>query len=944
MRSIFRVAATLLALVSSAQAQNFGVVPPGQVIGNSSAASGPATRSSLSALFDRAFCSTANSAIARISGSWTCLASANNSVWATNGSGVPALTTTLPNAVQDNITRLGTITSGAVPLANVTGAGTMAAQNANNVAITGGSVTGLPSPSVAADAATKSYVDSVATGLSVKLAVKWGTAAVLPNTPTYANGAAGVGATLTAGANAAIAVDGNSPALNDRVLVKNQASGLENGVYTVTTVGSGAAAWVLTRATDFDTSAEMVAGSAFFVQSGTVTGGSTYVLSNSVTTVGTTAAVFSQFTSAGTSQWTTNAPNIGFTGGSVGIGTTSPVIGDATYTGYLVVTGAAPFGTWLALKNTDVSFSMGGIWMQINATSAGWVFGTENSGKAIIHYGTGASETAAVTDAKDGTKGITIDTSGNVGLGTVSPATQFHTTGSVRHAGLTGASTAGCVKNDTSGNLSAGNPCFGNANTIVATDSAYGCVGDGATNNDACWIAIKATMAASKVQKDIYFPPGRYRFNGQMTYAPPLPYTAITVRGAGPDVTEFYFPNAAGGLAFSYVAQTNYFGAVWGSTTGGVGITLQGFSVVTNQFASSGTAIAFASDAGPGNPVMQVNINNVVSRGADNNTGWEVGIDFNSINQSVVIGYENIGASGGSGIVYRGTSSRHAVDHHVMGSRIFGTDYGIDIRDWVEGVHITTTSLVGVETAVGVNLSASGPPLFIGLTNSDIGCGGSNCINLDSTYSAVITGNLILSGATAGNCSLLIKNSSSSIVNGNSFYGGGQGNGGTGLCLTNTGSVAAPYSTRPSQYYGNSFVSYAICVSVAAGVSRQDIGINSWGDCGTNYVNSGTNGVTTSYSRMVLNGAADDGSSGLQVRANNTTTDPVLVGYNSINAITSVIRANGQFESSAGIYGAGFAITGGPAGLTTTKTVRASGGGSDCTLVFTGGLYTGGTC
>lgn len=99
----------LTAGVAFAQSPQLGA---GQVLGNSTAAQRPGRAEPLTAMFDRAFCATANSALARISGSWACLASANNSVWATNGSGVPALTATLPNAVQDNITRLGTIASG----------------------------------------------------------------------------------------------------------------------------------------------------------------------------------------------------------------------------------------------------------------------------------------------------------------------------------------------------------------------------------------------------------------------------------------------------------------------------------------------------------------------------------------------------------------------------------------------------------------------------------------------------------------------------------------------------------------------------------------------------------------------------------------------------------------------------------------------------------------
>ena len=178
------------------------------------------------------------------------------------------------------------------------GLGTMATQNASAVAITGGTATGLPTPVNPADVAIKSYVDSVATGLNVLPQTALATAAVLPNTPTYANGTAGVGATLTAGTNSTLTVDGTVATINTVVLVKNQASAFQNGVYTVTTAGSGSAAWVLTRATYFDTSAQMTAGSYTFVTAGSTNANSSWILQSTVTTVGTTSATFNQFSSS----------------------------------------------------------------------------------------------------------------------------------------------------------------------------------------------------------------------------------------------------------------------------------------------------------------------------------------------------------------------------------------------------------------------------------------------------------------------------------------------------------------------------------------------------------------------------------------------------------------------------------------------------------------------
>jgi hypothetical protein len=135
-------------------------------------------------------------------------------------------------------------------------------------------------------------------GVSYKEAVQYATAAALPAN-TYNNGTAGVGATLTANANGALSVDGSTPSVGERVLVKNEAAGANNGIYTVTTVGSGGAAYVLTRATDFDQAADITQGDAVFVVNGTSLGATTWYLTTSgAVTLGTTALTFAQIGSS----------------------------------------------------------------------------------------------------------------------------------------------------------------------------------------------------------------------------------------------------------------------------------------------------------------------------------------------------------------------------------------------------------------------------------------------------------------------------------------------------------------------------------------------------------------------------------------------------------------------------------------------------------------------
>jgi hypothetical protein len=145
----------------------------------------------------------------------------------------------------------------------------------------------------------------VSSGITYHTAVKYEVPNTTGNlTATYnqpGGAGVGVGATLTnAGTQAAFAPDGPTASVSDRILIYNQTNAFENGIYEVTTVGSGSTNWVLTRTTDADTYASkdpngLGQGDAFFVTAGDTGAGETYVL-NTVGTItfGVTALTFVQ--------------------------------------------------------------------------------------------------------------------------------------------------------------------------------------------------------------------------------------------------------------------------------------------------------------------------------------------------------------------------------------------------------------------------------------------------------------------------------------------------------------------------------------------------------------------------------------------------------------------------------------------------------------------------
>ena len=150
---------------------------------------------------------------------------------------------------------------------------------ANSLAMNNQKITGLATPTADGDAATKSYVDGVAQGLSAKDSVRSATTANGTLASAFANGQA---------------IDGVTLATGDRILIKNQTAGEENGIYTVNASGAP------TRAVDFDANAEVAKGAFIFVEEGTTNADAGFVLTTDGSiTLDTTVLSFTQFSGAG---------------------------------------------------------------------------------------------------------------------------------------------------------------------------------------------------------------------------------------------------------------------------------------------------------------------------------------------------------------------------------------------------------------------------------------------------------------------------------------------------------------------------------------------------------------------------------------------------------------------------------------------------------------------
>ena len=353
-------------------------------------------------------------------------------------------------------------------------------------------------PSAALGAATKQYVDALSTGVSVHAACETGTGVALA-TCTYNNGTGGIGATLTANANGAIGTIGGYSGLvvGTRLLVKNQASQTQNGIYVVTDLGSAGTPWILTRSSDFDGSPtnEIMAGVLTYVSEGTLAG--TQWVETAIGTgspgdyiiPGTDNIVFSQFSGAGTytaGAGISIASNvIANTGVTSAVAGTNIAVSSGTGAVTISVTGTVPTAT---LATNLAGGLTGALWYQSASNTSSQLAAGSNT--QVLIGGSSPSWTGTPTISGANITGIpnTALTNNSLTLGSTSMALGSTTT---TVAGLTSVTSAGFFgpHNGTVGSITPADGAFTTieASGLITSTAIQGYRADNASGTYATW-------------------------------------------------------------------------------------------------------------------------------------------------------------------------------------------------------------------------------------------------------------------------------------------------------------------------------------------------------------------------------------------------------------------------------------------------------------------------
>ncbi len=401
----------------------------------------------------------------------------------------------------------------------------------------GFNATNLADPTAAQMAATKAYVDASVAALQPLASVYAATTANIPG--TYINGVAGVGASFTTTATGTFSVDGVAPPLDSRILIKDQSSGFQNGVYSITTLGSLGIPTVFTRTLDYDTAADMNAAGLIPVINGTTNALSSWQQVAFITTVGTDSLVFTEFT-ANPSLYLLKANNLSDVANkSASFDNLSPMttLGDIIYGGasgtgsrlgigssgqlLTVVSGIPAWTTVTAGTVTSVSVvSANGLAGTVATATTTPAITLSTTVTAPALAGNGTAITAAATTGTGST--VVLNTSPTLvtpALGTPSSAVLTNATGLPLTTGVTGilpianggtnASTAaaaynnlspmtttGDIEYEASANTAArlGIGAAGQVLTVVGGIPAWDYAGGGSTN-----LVVRFTLSGATV-------------------------------------------------------------------------------------------------------------------------------------------------------------------------------------------------------------------------------------------------------------------------------------------------------------------------------------------------------------------------------------------------------------------------------------------------------------
>ena len=580
---------------------------------------------------------------------------------------------------------------------------------------------------------------------------------------------------ITLSGGAPDTVDGISLAVEDRVLVAGQGTGSQNGIYVVTTLGSGSnGTW--TRSTDTNTTGSLQAGATVMVTEGGVYADTQWKLTtNNPITIGSTALVWEQNSAFAFGNIYANGTavlanvvgdvltvdpgtNITITGNATAKSVTISVIDSPQFSGTLNVTGNANVG---------------------NLGTAGLIVATGNiTGGNLTTAGLTSTATLSASGNANvgnlGTAGLIVAT-GNVTGGNVNTAGQVVATGNITGGNLTTVGLTSTATLTSSGNANVGN--LGTAGLIVATGNITG--GNIITSGELFGGTLRTT--------------GNALINGNLTVQGNLTYINIDdlrvedpviILGTGPDGSpltsndgldrgvylEYYttdtgnafvgWQNATGNMiiasdvsfASNDVIQVNSYGTlqagnayvesinVVGNVTGG-NINTAGQVVATGNITGGNLTTAGLTSTSTLSASGNANVGNLGTAGLIVATGNITGGNLTTAGLTSTAtlsasGNANVGNLGTAGLI---VATGNITGGNVISSGLISAATTIDATGNITGGNLTTAGLTSTATLISSGNANVGN---LGTAGLIVATGNVTGGNINTAGQVVATGNI----------------------------------------------------------------------------------------------------------------------------------------------------------------------------------------------------------
>jgi hypothetical protein len=352
------------------------------------------------------------------------------------------------------------------------------------------------------------------------------------------------------------------------------------------------------------------------------------------------------------------------------------------------------------------------------------------------------------------------------------------------------------------------------------TSSAFGGAGDNSTDNAT---PLNTALAALTGNGGcIFFPPGKYKFVSAINYSLPAGIFSVALFGGGQDNTVLTWPNASGGMTFTYAgtgSNTHFrdLSFTTGQVGGGTALTLTQSNTPQGQGSTELYRVTFRGDDGY----------NVADYW---NTGLAVQEVSNiNIDAATFFGITS-GGNHGIGITLSGDVAHtlYSTQVNVAKSIFQGLAQGILYGSYVQGVTVDQSNFTGVTTGIGSNGSETGVLAQLSVTNSQFAASGNAIITATAIVTTQLANNLFIQPANS--TAIFLQASTHFMIVGNNI---------TSLSVTGTqGIVIGPSGT--GTIIGNDIFGFAGGINLQAGANNINVQGNTLEGNTTNITNSGT--------------------------------------------------------------------------------------------------------